>query len=108
VLQVAELVFDCQPEAYAALFMTSKADNVMLWFDHFTQDSRGHFQYGAKALAQYALRKREEVRFNNCCHPFFTYVSTHMSSTLINRNALYGVCRSGTCWFGVLHMLMLL
>ncbi|KAK9916219.1 hypothetical protein WJX75_000167 [Coccomyxa subellipsoidea] len=59
--KVAELVFDCQPEAYAALFMTSKADNVMLWFDHFTQDSRGHFQYGAKALAQYALRKREEV-----------------------------------------------
>ena len=62
-LQVADVVFDCQPQAYAALFKKRSSQDILLWFDHFTHDGPGGFQFGAKALAQYALRKREEV----CC-----------------------------------------
>ncbi|BDA40872.1 hypothetical protein COCOBI_01-5260 [Coccomyxa sp. Obi] len=59
--QVAELLFDCKPEAYASLFMIAKSQDILLWFDHFTDNGLGHFQFGSKALTQYALRKREEV-----------------------------------------------
>lgn len=60
-MQVAELLFDCKPEAYASFFMMAKSQDILLWFDHFTQNGLGQFQFGSKALAQYALRKREEV-----------------------------------------------
>lgn len=60
-IQVAELLFDCKPEAYASLFMMAKSQDILLWFDHFTDNGLGQFQFGSKALAQYALRKREEV-----------------------------------------------
>ncbi|CAL8466837.1 g6373 [Coccomyxa elongata] len=59
--QVAELLFDCKPEAYASLFLMAKLQDILLWFDHFTDNGLGQFQFGSKALAQYALRKREEV-----------------------------------------------
>ena len=56
----------------------AKSQVISLWFDHFTHNDLRQFQFGSKALAQYALRKREEV----CAalHVSMTVMIVHIGS----------------------------
>ena len=66
-MQVALILWREHPQSYAELFKVDRGGCTQQWFDHFGSAGNAAFQFGAKALADFAIAHREEVLDSRIC-----------------------------------------
>ena len=64
---MALILWRQHPQSYAELFKGDRGGCIQQWFDHFGSAGNTAFQFGAKALADFAIAHREEVFAPHIC-----------------------------------------